>query len=167
MNIYHYTPLLKISAKLTHLRIVQLRPFLSFENKRIYFQQQLQKRLHERQSYHSRSVRLRLSRRSIFEDSYNQLRSRPVREWIGRFHIEFMGEQGIDAGGLTREWFNILSREIFDPNYALFTSVDGATFQPNPLSNINSNHLSYFKFVGNVIAKAICDGQLMDAHFTR
>ena len=62
----------------------------------------------------------------------------------------------------------MLSREIFNPNYALFTAAaDGATFQPNPLSMINMNHLDYFKFVGRVIGKAICDGQLMDAHFTR
>ena len=62
----------------------------------------------------------------------------------------------------------VLSREIFNPNYALFTAAaDGATFQPNPLSMINMNHLDYFKFVGRVIGKAICDGQLMDAHFTR
>jgi E3 ubiquitin-protein ligase HUWE1 len=62
----------------------------------------------------------------------------------------------------------VLSREIFNPNYALFTAAaDGATFQPNPLSMINTNHLDYFKFVGRVIGKAICDEQLMDAHFTR
>ena len=75
---------------------------------------------------------------------------------------------GIDAGGLTREWYLVLSREIFNPNYALFTTAaDGTTFQPNPLSMINMNHLDYFKFVGRIIGKAICDGQLMDAHFTR
>ena len=41
------------------------------------------------------------------------------------------------------------------------------TFQPNSQSYINPEHLSYFKFVGRVIGKAICDGQLLDAHFTR
>ena len=83
-------------------------------------------------------------------------------------HTHTNTHTGIDAGGLTREWYLVLSREIFNPNYALFTTAaDGATFQPNPLSMINMNHLDYFKFVGRVIGKAICDGQLMDAHFTR
>ena len=83
-------------------------------------------------------------------------------------HTYIHTHTGIDAGGLTREWYLVLSREIFNPNYALFTTAaDGATFQPNPLSMINMNHLDYFKFVGRVIGKAICDGQLMDAHFTR
>ena len=82
--------------------------------------------------------------------------------------LSYFTSTGIDAGGLTREWYLVLSREIFNCNYALFTAAaDGATFQPNPLSMINMNHLDYFKFVGRVIGKAICDGQLMDAHFTR
>ena len=29
------------------------------------------------------------------------------------------------------------------------------------------NHLDYFKFVGRVIGKAVADGHLLDAHFTR
>ncbi|KAJ1407596.1 hypothetical protein B484DRAFT_337177 [Ochromonadaceae sp. CCMP2298] len=73
----------------------------------------------------------------------------------------------MDAGGLTREWYSVLAREIFNPNYALFTSPASVTFQPNPQSFVNPDHLSYFKFVGRVIGKAICDGQLLDAHFTR
>ena len=87
---------------------------------------------------------------------------------LTRYNLQFFYLTGIDAGGLTREWYLVLSREIFNCNYALFTAAaDGATFQPNPLSMINMNHLDYFKFVGRVIGKAICDGQLMDAHFTR
>lgn len=147
------------------IRITQLRPYLSFENKRKFFLQQLQ--MARRASSYG-TIHLRLRRESVFEDSYEQLRSRSGEDWQGRFHIDFHGEQGIDAGGLTREFYNVLSREIFNPNYALFdAAADGATFQPNPYSNVNSNHLSYFKFVGNIIGKAICDGQLMDAHFTR
>ncbi|CAE7632247.1 unnamed protein product [Symbiodinium microadriaticum] len=86
----------------------------------------------------------------------------------GRLVVNFHDEEGIDAGGLTREWYAVLSREIFNPNYCLFTgAADGATFQPNPLSNINTNHLDYFIFVGRVIGKAVVDGQLLDGHFTR
>jgi E3 ubiquitin-protein ligase HUWE1 len=85
----------------------------------------------------------------------------------GRLHITFDGEEGIDAGGLTREWYNILAHKIFDANYALFKAgADGVTFQPNPLSCINPDHLTYFKFVGRIVGKAIADGQLLDAHFT-
>lgn len=86
----------------------------------------------------------------------------------GRLHITFRNEDGVDAGGLSREFFGILSKEMFNPNYALFTSTeDGSTFQPNPNSSINPDHLSYFRFVGRIVGKAVSDGYLLDAHFTR
>lgn len=64
--------------------------------------------------------------------------------------------------------YSILAREIFNQNYALFiAAADGATFQPNPVSHVNSDHLAYFKFVGRIVGKAIADGQALDAHFTQ
>ena len=57
---------------------------------------------------------------------------------------------------------------MFNPNYALFMSTeDGCTFQPNPNSSINLDHLRYFRFVGRIVGKAVVDGFLLDAHFTR
>jgi E3 ubiquitin-protein ligase HUWE1 len=58
---------------------------------------------------------------------------------------------------------------MFNPNYALFrpSAADKVTYQPNRASGINPDHLSYFKFVGRIIGKAIYDGRLMDAYFTR
>lgn len=67
----------------------------------------------------------------------------------------------------------VMAREIFNPNLALFVSVPegGTTFQPNPNSVVQSDtgvsHLEFFKFVGRLVGKALYDGQLMDAHFTR
>lgn len=79
------------------------------------------------------------------------------------------GEEGQDAGGLLREWYLIISREIFNPNYALFLTSPGdrVTYTINPASHCNSNHLSYFKFVGRIIAKAIYDNKLLECYFTR
>ncbi|RXG54495.1 E3 ubiquitin-protein ligase HUWE1 [Armadillidium vulgare] len=81
----------------------------------------------------------------------------------------FSGEEGQDAGGLLREWYVIISREIFNPMYALFciSPGDRVTYMINPSSHCNSNHLSYFKFVGRVIAKAIYDNKLLECYFTR
>ena len=147
-------------------RISQLRSYLVFDNKRSYFYSQLKKRKLPRGAV--RSLHLQIRRDSLFEDSFHQLRFRTPDEMKGRLVISFHDEEGIDAGGLTREWYMILSREIFNPNYCLFTrGQDGSTFQPNPLSGINQNHLDYFKFAGRVFGKAVVDGQLLDGHFTR
>jgi hypothetical protein len=67
----------------------------------------------------------------------------------------------------------VMAREIFNPNLALFVSVPegGTTFQPNPNSVVQSDtgvsHLEFFKFVGRLVGKALYDGQIMDAYFTR
>lgn len=34
-----------------------------------------------------------------------------------KLRIEFVGEPGIDAGGLTKEWFLLLVRELFSLNF--------------------------------------------------
>lgn len=34
--------------------------------------------------------------------------------------IEFVGEQGIDEGGLSKEFFQMIVDEIFNPDYGLF-----------------------------------------------
>lgn len=138
---------------------------IDFDNKRAYFRS----RIRQQHEHHlSRPVRVNVRRAYILEDSYNQLRKRPTHDLKGRLNVQFQGEEGIDAGGLTREWYQLLSRVIFDKGALLFTTVgNNTTFQPNPNSVYQTEHLSYFKFVGRVVAKALFDGQLLDVYFTR
>lgn len=84
-------------------------------------------------------------------------------------YIVFEGEECQDAGGLLREWYMIISREMFNPMYALFRTSPGdrVTYTINPSSHCNPNHLSYFKFVGRVVAKAVYDNRLLECYFTR
>ena len=141
--------------------------YLDFDVKRHWFKQQVRK-LRAQASRRHGSLRLNIRRPYVFEDAYRQLNLRTADEMRGRLHVTFVNEEGVDAGGLSREFFGILAKEIFNPNYALFTSTeDGCTFQPNPLSSINRDHLDYFRFVGRIVGKAVADGFLLDAHFTR
>ncbi|KAM6552582.1 hypothetical protein CsatB_013344 [Cannabis sativa] len=138
---------------------------IDFDNKRAYFRS----RIRQQHEHHlSGPLRISVRRAYVLEDSYNQLRMRPNQDLKGRLNVQFQGEEGIDAGGLTREWYQLLSRVIFDKGALLFTTVgNNATFQPNPNSVFQTEHLSYFKFVGRVVAKALFDGQLLDVYFTR
>lgn len=141
---------------------------LEFDNKRNYFVQQLHKRTTPRENY--AMLQLNVRRQYVFEDSYHQLQGRTGEEIKnGKLAVRFYDEEGVDAGGVTREWFSVLARQMFDPNYALFitSAADKLTYQPNRDSAVNPDHLSFFKFVGRVIGKAIYDGRLLDAYFTR
>ncbi|KAK8642698.1 hypothetical protein V6N13_012035 [Hibiscus sabdariffa] len=138
--------------------------FVDFDNKRSHFRSKIK---HQHDNHHS-PLRISVRRAYILEDSYNQLRMRTTQDLKGRLTVHFQGEEGIDAGGLTREWYQLLSRVIFDKGALLFTTVGNeSTFQPNPNSVYQTEHLSYFKFVGRVVGKALFDGQLLDVHFTR
>ncbi|CAK9145060.1 unnamed protein product [Ilex paraguariensis] len=135
---------------------------IDFDNKRAYFRSRIRQ---QHDQHLSGPLRISVQRAYVLEDSYNQLRMRPNQDLKGRLNVHFHGEEGIDAAGLTREWYQLLSRVIFDKGALLFTTVgNNATFQPNPNSVYQTEHLSYFKFVGRV---ALFDGQLLDVYFTR
>lgn len=141
---------------------------LEFDNKRNYFIQQLHKRNEPRKHYPP--LQLNVRRAHVFQDTYQQFEGHSGSEIKnGKLNVRFRNEEGVDAGGVAREWFSVLARQMFDPNYALFitSAADKLTYQPNRASGVNSDHLSYFKFVGRVIGKAIHDGRLLDAYFTR
>ena len=141
---------------------------LEFDNKRNYFN----RKLHDRkgQRVPTRAISLNIRRDMVFLDSFRSLCFRTGEEIKNaRLNVRFQGEEGVDAGGLTREWYQVLARQMFDPNYALFTPVasDSATFHPNKSSYVNDEHLMFFKFVGRIIGKALFDGRLLDCHFSR
>lgn len=58
---------------------------------------------------------------------------------------------------------------MFNPGYALFQpqAADALTYQPNKSSAINPEHLSFFKFVGRIIGKALHDQRILEAYFSR
>lgn len=150
------------------VNVAKLRALLHFDIKRAFFKAKLKRLRHSSTRAYSGSLKITVRRQSVFEESFQCLRYKTADEMRRRLVVSFHNEEGVDAGGLTREWYAVLAREIFNANYALFLSPgDGVTFQPNPHSFVNPDHLSYFKFVGRIIGKAICDGHLLDAHFTR
>ena len=78
---------------------------------------------------------------------------RSAYELRGRLSVHFQDEEGIDAGGLTREWYQQLCRAVFDRNALLVTTVGNeSSFQPNPNSVLQAEHLAFFKFVGRVVS---------------
>lgn len=109
--------------------------------------------------------------------------------------VKFRGEEGLDYGGIAREWLCLLSREMLNPQYGLFqySREDNYTLQINPDSSVNpvrirlslksytftrvtisyflvtfflQEHLSYFHFVGRIIGIAVFHGHYIDGGFT-
>lgn len=105
---------------------------------------------------------IKVSRNNIFEDSYRAISGVSRVELLKtKLWVEFDNEEVLDYGGASREWFYLLSKEMFNPYYGLFeySAADNYTLQINPLSGTCSEeHLSYFKFIGRVAGMAIFHG---------
>lgn len=142
---------------------------LEFDNKRNYFTRRVHSRGAEPRHPHA-PLQLSVRRDQVFLDSFKSLYFKTADELKhGKLNVRFHGEEGVDAGGVTREWFQVLARGMFNPNYALFIPVaaDRTTFHPNRLSGVNSEHLMFFKFIGRIIGKALYEGRVLDCHFSR
>ncbi|CAI6265665.1 unnamed protein product [Periconia digitata] len=141
---------------------------LEFDNKRNYFNRKIHARNVERQTH--QPLQLAVRRDQVFLDSFKSLYFKTADEMkYGKLSIRFHGEEGVDAGGVTREWFQVIARQMFNPDYALFIPVasDRTTFHPNRLSGVNPEHLMFFKFIGRIIGKALYEGRVLDCHFSR
>ncbi|CAZ79591.1 unnamed protein product [Tuber melanosporum] len=141
---------------------------LEFDNKRNYFN----RRLHTRQGNRDPhpTLQLNVRRDQVFLDSYKSMYYKNGDEIkYAKLSIRFHGEEGVDAGGVTREWFQVMARQMFNPDYALFIPVasDRTTFHPSRMSGVNPEHLSFFKFIGRIIGKALYEGRVLDCHFSR
>ncbi|KAF3830555.1 hypothetical protein GH733_004374 [Mirounga leonina] len=114
---------------------------------------------------------MKLRRATVLEDSYRRIMGVKRADFLkARLWIEFDGEKGLDYGGVTREWFFLISKEMFNPYYGLFeySATDNYTLQINPNSGLcNEDHLSYFKFIGRVAGMAVYHGKLLDGFFIR
>lgn len=61
---------------------------------------------------------IRISRRNIFEDSFRTISNVPRIDLLKtKLWVEFDGEEVLDYGGASREWFFMLSKEMFNPYY--------------------------------------------------
>lgn len=64
--------------------------------------------------------RLEVSRNEIFEESYRLIMKMRPKDMRKRLMVKFRGEEGLDYGGVAREWLHLLSREMLNPQYGLF-----------------------------------------------
>ncbi|RMZ76994.1 hypothetical protein DV738_g4609, partial [Chaetothyriales sp. CBS 135597] len=109
---------------------------------------------------------LKVRRDCLVEDSL-----RSVSQVIGSggedikkgLKIDFVNEEGIDAGGLRKEWFLLLTREIFDPNYGLFVYDEDSQYcYFNPFCFESSEQ---FFLVGVLLGLAIYNSAILDVAF--
>lgn len=77
--------------------------------------------------------------------------------------VEFEGEQGIDEGGVSKEFFQLVIEEIFNPDYAMFTNQsDSGIVWFNPTSFESD---AQFTLIGIVLGLAIYNNVILSVNF--
>ncbi|EGR34353.1 E3 ubiquitin-protein ligase, HECT-domain, putative [Ichthyophthirius multifiliis] len=92
----------------------------------------------------------------------------PAELVLKQIKIQFKEEDGIDYGGLTKEWLALLGKEVFNPDYGLFQlSANKRSIQPSHLSHIVPDHLTHFVFLGRLVGKSLVDKWHFDVNFCK
>jgi hypothetical protein len=93
----------------------------NFEDKQAWFQDKCAMFSVEWNEGH---MRMNVRRDFLLEDSVDAVMSLSRKDLRKLWRFEFIGEAGIDAGGLAREWFELVTAEIFDPDMGLWQSSE-------------------------------------------
>ncbi|CCF58730.1 hypothetical protein KAFR_0F01340 [Kazachstania africana CBS 2517] len=114
--------------------------------------------------------RIKVRRSHIAQDSLRCIQSRQA-DLLKSLRVEFVNEEGIDAGGLKKEWFLLLTKTLFSPIHGLFQYISESRFcwfsifpiseEPNGLL---TNEKLYYLF-GVVLGLAIFNGIILDLQF--
>ena len=155
--VHNDTSLLRGSFKF----LLQYPEIIDFKVRVAMFQDSMRRRLN------GPTLNVSVRRQSILIDSFNRLTHVKPSGLMAPIHVRFLGEEGYDAGGVRRDWFTCLTKELFNQNYALFMATPGGrSHQPNPASYVNQDHIAYFTFAGRIMARALVEGVNLDAHLT-
>lgn len=86
----------------------------------------------DRNALKSLYLQLEVNRNSILDDSINKLLSTNNNQSLKNpLKIKFVGEMGDDAGGVKKEYFQLLIKSIFNENSDMFIKT-------------NNNHCHWF-----------------------
>ena len=107
----------------------------------------------------NRSIILKIRRDHLIEDTLNEL-SNPDVNLQSAIKVKFSGEQGVDEGGVRKEFFILLIRQIFDPNYGMFSYNDKTRLYW-------FNHYSFepkikYELIGKIFGLAIYNNTILD-----
>ncbi|KAK0440763.1 HECT-domain-containing protein [Armillaria borealis] len=116
---------------------------------------------------HNRTT-VTIRRDHIAEDGFDKLGDANLKGHVQITFIDKFGEPeaGIDGGGVFKEFFTSLCKEVFDTDRGLWLANNNNELYPNPHGYAKEGHsLSWYRFIGRILGKAIYEGILVDVAF--
>ena len=107
---------------------------------------------------------IEVSRENIVQDTIRELTRTSEENLLKKLMVVFKGEQGVDAGGVSREFFYLLCNAIFSPDYGMFEKVSGDKYWFN---SANLEAPLYFSLLGTVVALAFYNFVILPIRFPK
>ena len=106
-----------------------------------------------------------VDRHHLIVDAYNALSKlkNPDLELKKPLKILFTGEPGVDEGGVQREFFELIIKELFDAEHGLFTNNNDVYWFNSAATDNRS--LQRFHLVGALFGLAIYNGNMLNVRF--
>lgn len=99
-------------------------------------------------------IQLRIRRSHLVHDSLSEIAAH-IGQLKKSLRIKFEGEDGIDSGGLRKEWLMLLTNQLFHPDFAMFESdEDSKLCWPSGASALLDLKKEFF-LVGIVIGLSV------------
>jgi len=105
---------------------------------------------------------LKVRRSHLIQDTLLRV-SRQHQDLKKPLKVQFVGEDGIDEGGVQKEFFQLIMAQIFDVSYGMFTyDEDRRVFWFNRASFESHRE---FELIGVLLGVAIYNGVILDVRF--
>ncbi|CRK96978.1 CLUMA_CG010297, isoform A [Clunio marinus] len=109
-------------------------------------------------------LKLKIRRDFLIDDALAELEmvamSNP-KDLRKQIFIEFDGEQGIDEGGVSKEFFQLIVEEIFNPDYGMFVDVNGTSW----FNSFSFENTAQYTLIGIVLGLAIYNHVILPVNF--
>lgn len=111
-------------------------------------------------------LKLKVRRDHVVDDSLVRLEMIALDNPLDlkkQLYVEFEGEQGVDEGGVSKEFFQLVIEEIFNPDIGMFTlNAEMKTYWFNPTSFETDRQ---YTLIGIVLGLAIYNNIILDIAF--
>jgi hypothetical protein len=109
-------------------------------------------------------LKVKVRREHLLEDAPGQF-SKPADELKRPLKVSFNGEEGVDEGGVKREFFQLLTPQLLKVDFGMFSynkDTRNHWFKPG----LEGMFLGiYFELLGKIVAVAIFNGVILDLPF--
>lgn len=116
----------------------------------------------------STTLNLQIRRDQIVQDALSQVETKKAYELRRQLRVKFVGEDGVDEGGLQKEFFQLFLRACFNPEYGLFKyHEESRLFWFTPMLDDRMTHEATEDCyaIGKLFGLAIYNSVLLDVRF--